>query len=297
MSTAPVPKKGRRDHYLPQGYLRGFIDPARGTESQPLWVLDVRYNKWYMKAPKQVAHGEGFYDYAGDSPELQDLETADEAFLELENAFPTVRDKLIFEEFRHWKHHRKFLFRFMQMLRARSPLFFEQKQAEGKNLKTWTIKEVHPDGKTITLDSIEAKPPSDAFIKNLTLHHMREEIKKGADWLWQFDWALRYTDSVEQPFVMTETPFLAAGDRGGEIGEMLQDPETLLYFPICWQACLFGSPRRFDKKTDNFGPQDMQTFRKKYRTFAKQFLISPTKLDDITEMPAGTSSGIEAVPM
>jgi hypothetical protein len=96
---------------------------------------------------------------------------------------------------------------------------------------------------------------------------------------------------------MTETPFLAAGDRGGEIGEMLQDPETLLYFPICWQACLFGSPRRFDKKTDNFGPQDMQTFRKKYRTFAKQFLISPTKLDDITEMPAGTSSGIEAVPM
>jgi hypothetical protein len=158
MSTAPVPKKGRRDHYLPQGYLRGFIDPARGTESQPLWVLDVRYNKWYMKAPKQVAHGEGFYDYAGDSPELQDLETADEAFLELENTFPTVRDKLISEEFRHWKHHPKFLFRFMQMLRARSPLFFEQKQAEGTNLKTWTIKKVHPDGKTITLDSIEAKP-------------------------------------------------------------------------------------------------------------------------------------------
>jgi hypothetical protein len=63
---------------------------------------------------------------------------------------------------------------------------------------------------------------------------------------------------------------------------MLQDPETLLYFPICWQACLFGSRRPFDKKTDRFNPQDMQTFRKKYRTFANQFLVSPIKLDDIT---------------
>jgi hypothetical protein len=196
MSTAPVPGKRRRDHYLPQGYLRGFIDPARGSESRPLWVLDVRYNKWYMKAPKQVAHGEGFYDYAGDSPELQDLETADEAFLELENAFPIIRDRLIAGNFRDWKHHRKFLFRFMQILRARSPLFFEQKQAEGKALRTWTVKEVHPDGKTITVDSIEPKPPSDAFIKNRTILHMREEIKKGVDWLSNFEWALRYTNSV-----------------------------------------------------------------------------------------------------
>jgi len=296
LSAAPVPKKARRDHYLPQGYLRGFIDPARERESQPLWLLDVRYNKWYMRGPKQIAHGEGFYDYAGESPELQDLETADEAFLELENAFPTMRDKLIAGGFRHWKHHRKFFFRFMQMLRARSPLFFEQKKTEGQALKTWTVKEVHPDGKTITVDSIEPKPPSEAFIKNRTIHDMREEIKKGADWLWNFDWALRYTDSVDNPFVISEAPFIAVGDRAGAIGEMLQDPATLLYFPICWQACLFGSRRPFDKKTDKFSQQDMQTFRKKYRTFANQFLISPIKLDDITEMAHNTSSGIGATP-
>jgi hypothetical protein len=293
MSAAPAPNKGRRDHYLPQGYLRGFIDPIRESESQPLWLLDIRYNKWSMKAPKQVAHGEGFYDYAGDSPELENLETADEGFLELENGFPGIRDKLIADGFRHWKHHRKFLFRFMQLLRARSPLFFEQKQTEGKTLKTWTVKEVHPDGKTITVDSMEPKPPSDAFIKNRTIHHMREEIRKGADWLWNFDWALRYTDSVDNPFVMTEAPFLAVGDRAGEIGQMLQDPETLVYFPICWQACLFGSRRRFDKKTDKFGPQDMQTFRKKYRSYARQFLVSPTKLDDITQMPEAIPTGTE----
>jgi hypothetical protein len=282
MSTPAIVKKGRRDHYLPQCYLRGFIDPARESEEQPLWLLDARYNKWYTKATKQVAHGEGFYDYAGDSPELEDLETADEAFLELENGFPGIRDKLIADGFRNWKRHRRFLFKFMQMLRARSPLFFEQKQAEGKALDTWTIKEVHADGKTLTLDSMEPKPPSDAFIKNRTILHMREEIKKGADWLWDFQWALRYTDSVTDPFVMTEAPFLAVGDRPGAIAKMLNDPDTLLFFPICWRACLLGSRRRFEKETDRFEQQDMETFRKKYRSYAKQYLVSPTKLDDIT---------------
>lgn len=171
------------------------------------------------------------------------------------------------------------------MLRARSPLFFEQMQAEGKALKTWTVKEVHQDGKTLTLDSMEPKPPSDAFIKNRTIHLMREEIRKGATWLLDFDWALRYTDLVDSPFVMTEAPFLAVGERPGEIRRTLQDPETLVFFPICWQACLLGSRRRFDKKTEKFGPQDMQTFRKKYRSYAKKFVLSPTKLDDITESP------------
>jgi hypothetical protein len=282
VTTTPEIKKGRRDHYLPQGYLRGFIDPAREGESQPLWLLDVRYNKWSMKSTKQVAHGEGIYDYAGDSPELENLETADEAFSELENGFPLIREKLIADNFRNWKRHRRFLFKFMQMLRARSPLFFEQKQAEGRALQTWAVKEVHPDGKTITLDSMEPKPPPDAFIKNRTILHMREEIKKGAAWLWDLHWALRYCDLPCAPFVMTEAPFLAAGNRPGEIGQMLRQPETLLYFPICWQACLFGSRVRFDAETDKFNSQDMTTFRKKYRSFSKVFLLSPTKLEDIT---------------
>ena len=29
-------QRNRRDHYVPQGYLRGFIDPARMEHSQPL---------------------------------------------------------------------------------------------------------------------------------------------------------------------------------------------------------------------------------------------------------------------
>lgn len=186
------------------------------------------------------------------------------------------------------------LVKFMQMLRARSPLFFAQKKAEGKALKTWAIKEVHADGKTLTLDSMEPKPPSDAYIKNWTIRQMQEEIKKGASWLWNFDWALRFTDSVENPFVFTEAPFLVNGVRAGEMAKMLRDPETLIYFPICWQACLFGSSSPFDKKTDKFGPQDMQVFRKKYRTFAQTLLVSPTKLEDITQPILSGDQGVKA---
>lgn len=55
------------------------------------------------------------------------------------------------------------------MLRARSPLFFEQMQAEENALKTWTVKEVHEKNKSITLVSMEPKPPSELFIKNRTI--------------------------------------------------------------------------------------------------------------------------------
>lgn len=116
-------------------------------------------------------------------------------------------------------------------------------------------------------------------------------LKKGADWLWNFDWALRYTDSIDNPFVMTEAPFLVVGDQPGEIGQTIDHPESLVYYPICWQACLFGSRRPFDKKTDKSGPEDMETFLRQYRSFAKQFLVSPTRLDDITELPQPPATG------
>src|ERR1700722_1926272 len=69
---------------------------------------------------------------------------------------------------------------------------------------------------------------------------MREEIQKGAAWLRDFHWALRYTDSVTEPFITTELPF-AAESPPLAIIDALAHPETLLVFPLCWQACLFGS--------------------------------------------------------
>jgi hypothetical protein len=263
--------------------LRGFIDPAREGLPKPLWHLDIAYKSWSERSAKQIGHGTGFYDYAGTSPDLDSMPSADDAFLELENAFPTVRAKLVSKHFCDWRKHLGFLLNYMQMIRARSPLFFEQKEIEGKALQTWTIKELHPDGKTLTLDSMEPAPPPAHFIKNRTITHMREEIQKGAAWLWDFNWCLRYCDSVSEPFVTSESSLVAEGPPAPDVAEAVKHPETLLYFPLCWQACLFGSRQRFDVGTAKLGSEDMRTFRRKYRHFAQVFVVSPTKLDDISE--------------
>jgi len=172
------------------------------------------------------------------------------------------------------------LLRYMDMLRARSPLYFRQKEAEGQNTPTWTVDKV--EGNKITLKSMEASPPSATFIKNRTIFDMRGEIQKGGSWLWDLNWVLRYTDSVAEPFVTCDHPFAFEGPVSSP-EEAFQHPDTVFYFPVCWQVCLFGSRLRFNLGTDKFDSNDLQVTRRKYRLFAEKFLVSPTKLDDITD--------------
>jgi hypothetical protein len=282
-------QKDRRDHYLPQGYLRGFVDPAREDEDKPLWKLDIASRKWAERSTKAVGHITGLYDYAGEGPELESLPSADDAFSELENEFPAVRQKLLMlkkKGFRNWTKHLDFLLRYMDMIRARSPLYFAHREAAWKATPTWIVDKVI-DEKSFTVKSLEGSPPSDDFIKNRTIFQMREEIQKNGAWLLDFNWALRYTDSLSEPFIAHETPLVVDEvAKGVPESEILQHPASLLYFPVCWQVCLFGSRQRFDRGTGKLDSRDMQVLRRKYRIFAKEFLISPTKLDDITNFCA-----------
>src|ERR1035441_3890599 len=93
----------RRDHYLPQGYLRGFIDPARTQEDRPLWHFDIRTKQWDERSPSEVGHGQGFYDYAG---EKVSMEPADITFASLERNYPIVRERLIANTFATWTEDR-----------------------------------------------------------------------------------------------------------------------------------------------------------------------------------------------
>ncbi len=139
------------------------------------------------------------------------------------------------------------------------------------------------DGNKITLNSMEPGPPADVFIKNQTVFQMREEIQKSGAWLGDLNWALRYTESITEPFVTSEAPIVAEMALGVSAADALEHTGTLLYFPMCWQLCLFGSRQRFDLGTDKLGSHDMKVARKKYRSFAKDFLISPIKLYAITD--------------
>jgi hypothetical protein len=151
-------------------------------------------------------------------------------------------------------------------------LFREQKQVLGKNLVAWEIEEVYHDRNAVKLKSMIPSPVSPpTFVRNRAITEMRQEIQKGADWLKDFDWALRHVDSVNDPFIISEIPFVA-------LGKPIPHPDTLLIFPLCWQACLIGSLRPFNVKTDRFSSDDIQKVRQVYRDTAKLFLLSPTKI-------------------
>lgn len=206
------------------------------------------------------------------------METADSTFAELERAFPILRRELISNNFQNWKDHREFLLRYVQMIRARGLLFFDHKQAEGKTLQTWIIEEISPDRRRVKVRSMVPELPSDAFIKNRTLVEMRAEIKKGAAWLNDFNWTLRLCESVADPFVISEMPIMAHGPCA-TIEEAMQHPETLLFFPLCWQACIIGSRQYFEHETSVFLQEDMRRARKMYREKANLFILSPTQVD------------------
>lgn len=266
--------KNRRDHYLPQAYLRGFIDPCRAHLPKPLWCFHLNTNKWKERSPKQIGYIEGFYDYA---IENTIAEHPDITFQRLENDFPRVRAQIAKNGFSSWTDHKKFLLSYMQMIRARSPLFFNQWREQSKSIRVATITEVGADGRSVKVDSLEGRPLTEAETQNWIISKMREEIKKGPDWLADFHWALRYTDLPEDPVITAEQPLVCIG-KSTDLATALKDPETLIYFPISWQALLFGSSRRFDVETDKFLPDTLQRVRRAYIENGRRFLVSPQRL-------------------
>src|SRR5258708_8562425 len=120
------------------------------NNQQPLWRSDVPSRVWSERSPREIGYRHGFYDYATIEA---GLETADNAFAELERTYPVVRRELISSNFKNWKDHRDFLLRYAQMMRARSLLFFDQKHSEGKNLRGWVIEEISPDRTSVKVRS------------------------------------------------------------------------------------------------------------------------------------------------
>ena len=82
---------------------------------------------------------------------------------------------------------------------------------------------------------------------------MREEIKKGAAWMEGFHWQIRTTFDPYNPVVTSEAPLFVKND-GSLAGEtmtmdVLTRTTSLVYFPLCWQACLVGRTRLFARVT------------------------------------------------
>lgn len=270
--------RNRLDHYIPQGYLKGFIGPSGPDQ---LSVFDRKGSCWFESGTARVGAIKGFYDYSDRSEHDQ---TADEAFRELETAFPVVRTELVKSGFVGWKKHLEILLRFGQMLRARSLLFREQNMAQARECTFLKIEEILPPepsktepGKLVTPVRYSPYVPAEAELRNKTITDMRVEIGKGTMWMSDMHWCLRVTNNSDDPFVTCDAPLVMEGRVPQD--DALRDWGTLVFFPLCWQACLVGSPAKFDVETDRAIAGDMKKLRALYLKSAIRFVFSPMRID------------------
>jgi hypothetical protein len=55
-----------KHHYLPQLYLKRFVDPASSSSRTPyLWVMDILADRVSRRAPRNIAARSGLYDWRG----------------------------------------------------------------------------------------------------------------------------------------------------------------------------------------------------------------------------------------
>lgn len=149
--------KDREDHYLPQGYLSGFIDPAKPkTDSQPLWAFYTQNSQWRRRSTSQIGWEEGFYDFVG---RQGDREHAEEAFSELENGYSPLIRELRATGFENWRQHSNFLLRYLQMIQCRSPLFREQFMREWGEKRAARVIEIEGPTK-LKVDSMKLRRAS-----------------------------------------------------------------------------------------------------------------------------------------
>jgi hypothetical protein len=279
--TLPLPSFGparnRKDHYLPQGYLRGFIDLAEAHMDRPLWCLDKHRYQWQRKAPAQICRKVGFYDSSTDAV---DVEHADVTFKSMEDGFPTLRQSLQDCNFVGWRHHLDFLLCYIQMIRARSPLFFDLQKQHLQTMKVSRIVSIAEDRKSVTVDNIQGRSITGPEMTDMTLAQMRAEIKKGADWMSQLHWQIRTTLDPHDPVITSEHPLFSTG-RFDLTQSPIFDASTVVNFPLCWQACLIGRVEPFLCDIDPFRPPELRGLRAMITGLANELVISPYPVRDL----------------
>lgn len=275
------PPRNRKDHYVPQGYLRGFIDPARSKNDRPLWCLNKWRNQWERKAPKQICHAVGMYDFSNDAIEA---EHADVTFKKMEDQFPSILSAIRETNFADWMKHREFLLVYMQMIRVRSPQFFLEQGQELSEATAATITNVDHAENKITYDNVRRLTESE--VHDLTLTKMREEFNKGAAWMADFHWQVRVTFDPTNPVMTSEAPMFVKGvkthtERAMTM-ETLIDPGSEVWFPLCWQAALVGRVRPFEAEIAAFEKTQLDELRHIVAEIAPQYIVSPQIVDALS---------------
>ena len=280
MNATAQQLRNRKDHWLPQGYLRGFVGPSHEFQEKPLSCFFKDTEQWEDVSASEIGYEVGFYDYAAGTDHAA-AKNPDATFARMEREFPLRREEMIASDFTNWQEHKPFLLDFAEMLALRSPLGMGHFEIEARSFRGATILAVDYDRRTITPDSLEMRPLPDRAVRNITVSRMLQKVEAGRNWAAKLDWCLRYTDVESEGFcttdqaVFAEGPLPPADEHGRVSDDMLHHPDALIYFPLCWQACLFGSPLRFNEAYGRAINTHM--LRAKQKEIADKFVVSPVK--------------------
>jgi len=244
-----LPTSGRKDHFSPRGYLRGFVHPNRAGDQKPLWVLDVPTRRWNLRSPAEFGYIRGLYDYSDPSSRP---DSAEDAFRRPENDFPTVRERIRSEGYDSWNEHRDDLVRFAAMLSARTPMFLQQFKAESS-----------------------IGDPAKAH--DVALDAMRSEISdRFLRWRRLF-WVLRYSPDPDDA-VVTADHAIGVEGRALTLVAAASDPRTTVFVPLARDMCLFGAVVPLSPITARFLRPDLETLRQFVFAQASQFVVSTIPL-------------------
>jgi hypothetical protein len=244
-----LPKSGRKDHFSPRGYLRGFIHPNRADDEKPLWVLDIPSRSWSLRSPAEFGYVRRLYDYSDSAARVV---TAEDAFRRPENDFPTVRGKIRSGGYDAWIAYRDDLLRFGAMLSARTPMFLGQvKAASGLDDSA--------AAQDNAVDSMRAEI-ADRFVRWRELH-----------------WALRYTPDPDDSVVTADQAVGMEGPAPSAIAAA-SDPGTTLFVPLARDICLFGAVVPLSPLTARFVPYDLERLRQFVYFQATEFVVATLPL-------------------
>jgi hypothetical protein len=124
---------------------------------------------------------------------------------------------------------------------------------------------------------VETGDTLESLLRNMTITTMRGEIAKGPALFSDLDWCLRFTAEVADPVITGDDAIIVDG-KAATLEVALLGPQTLFFFPVCWQACLIGSRKEFNERTAAFHPADLKTLRSRYLKSDCRFAYAPTKI-------------------
>jgi hypothetical protein len=261
--------------------MQGFIGPSRKEEPRHLFCFEKEAQEWRPVSTREIGQGEGFYDYA-EGTDYDAVTHPDSVFGRLEKQWRSKRELMERDKFASWAKHKDFLIEFMHMLRARSPMAMEQQRAYALSRRGAKITSIvpHPTNPNLTgvvLDSMTPYQMPEPVVRNMTIAEMLADVQSNVLWPKKMDWCLLYTDDETNPYCATDQAIIVQGTLVAQsvTPEVLIHPDTIVIFPLCWQACLFGSPRKFDVSYDRAHPQQPLSIRNEQKKRCDRFVISP----------------------